>query len=116
MVQIVRFPALIAAVAALTPACSAPLRESEPSDRARKPAANRPEKPVTNAPIPLNQRFATLDEYLAFRAQGATIGKAWYREIRPGVYRLETGNYHGPAVEDRLFTREELMRKYGFTR
>lgn len=77
--------------------------------------AQQSEKRVTKAP-PLNQRFATLDDYLAFRAKGAAIDKSWYREIRPGVYRLEKGLYRGPDTEQTIFTRAELMKKYGFNR
>ena len=110
------FAMVALAAAALTPACAAPPRtEPDPSDTVQKPATEQL-KPVTNAPIPINQRFRTLDDYLAFREKGAAIDKAWYREIRPGVYQLETGNYRGPAIEKRIFTRAELMRKHGFTR
>jgi hypothetical protein len=116
--QTLRITGLMAIVVAAAPACGTPFRDVEPTDKASKPAADPSEKPVTIAPIPLNQRFRTLDEYLAFRKKGAAIDKAWYREIRPGVYQLETGNYRPLGGDDqkRIFTREELMREYGFTR
>lgn len=108
---------LAVAAGVFTPACAVPPRtELEPSDTTPKRAAKQSGKPVTNAPIPINQRFRSLDEYLAFREKGAAMDKAWYREIKPGLYQLETGNYRGPAIEKRLFTRAELMRKYGFAR
>lgn len=111
-----RFATFAIAAAVLTPACAAPSRtQVEPSDTDRGAAAEQAE-PVTNAPNAVNQRFASLDEYLAFLERGAAMDKAWYREIRPGVYQLETGNYRGPPIEKRNFTREELMRKYGFAR
>ena len=82
------------------------------------------EKKVADAPR-VNQRFRTLDEYLAYleRAQ-APIDGAWYRQIRPGVYELQRGNARRLVIEgeappppDKLiFTRQELLEKYGFTK
>lgn len=64
------------------------------------------------------QRFRTLDEYLAWlKEHEAPVDGGWFKEIRPGVYELQTGgNLHldVPATERRIFTREELERKFGF--
>lgn len=117
MREAAKYWVLIAAISLATPACAAPLKASgEPSGAAYKPGDDGPEKPVNNNIVPLNERFQTLDDYLAFRKSRAAIDGSWYREIRPGVYRLETGNYHGPEAEKRIFTREELARKYGFSK
>ena len=42
--------------------------------------------------MPIHQRFKNLDEYLAFleRTQ-APVDGPWYRQIRPGLYELQTG-------------------------
>jgi hypothetical protein len=69
---------------------------------------------------PINEQFSTLDEYLAYleRTQGPVDGP-WYRQIRPGVYELQTGNLRvlGDAPEPkRLFTRQELELQFGFRR
>ena len=73
---------------------------------------------VTNEQVPINQRFRSLDDYLAHleRTQGPVDGP-WYKEVRPGIYELQTGNLHldGPGGEKRSFTREELKRKFGFS-
>ena len=63
-----------------------------------------------------NQRFDSLDAYLAHLEAMAPMDSSWYRPIKPGVYRLETGNLRGPYRGQRLFTRAELMRKFGFER
>ena len=68
--------------------------------------------------MPINKQFRTLDEYLAHleRTQGPVDGP-WYREIRPGVYELQTGNLrvlNGAGEMKRIFTREELAREFGF--
>jgi hypothetical protein len=73
---------------------------------------------VSDQKLPINQRFRNLDEYLAWleKAQ-APVDGAWYKQIRPGVYELQTGNRRilGAAGEEkRTFTREELERKFGF--
>ena len=70
---------------------------------------------VTNLPYARGRSFGTLDEYLAFRRKGGAMDLPWYREVRPGLYRLETGNLRAP-VPERYFTREELERKFGFAR
>lgn len=70
---------------------------------------------VTNLPYARGRSFGTLDEYLAFRRKGGAMDLPWYREVRPGLYRLETGNLRAP-VPERFFTREELERKFGFAR
>ena len=70
---------------------------------------------IRGLPFARGRSFRTLDEYLAHLEVGGGIDLPWYREIRPGVYRLETGNYRGPEVEQRIFTREELERKFGFS-
>jgi hypothetical protein len=73
---------------------------------------------VTDQQLPINQRFRNLDEYLAWlRKTEEPVDGGWYKEIRPGVYELQTsGNLHldVPANEQRVFTREELERKFGF--
>lgn len=114
--QTLRFAVLALASAMLTAACAAPPgSDREPSDSGRNATDGR-SAAVNDPATPINERFASLDEYLAYRESRAAVDDAWYREIRPGVYVLESGNYHGPTDEQRTFTREELMRKYGFTR
>ena len=74
---------------------------------------------VTDTDIPISKRFPNLDEYLAFleRTQGPVDGP-WYKEVSPGVYQLQTGNLHldVPGGEKRTFTRQELEKKFGFTK
>lgn len=63
--------------------------------------------------------FDSLDAYLKhLRTHAAPMDRPWYREVRPGVYQLETGNFRplDGAGKPRLFTRAELMARFGFTR
>lgn len=68
---------------------------------------------------PVNERFRTLDDYLAFleKTQGPVDGP-WYREIRPGVYELVTGNLRVLGSDGnepkQTFTRQELKQQFGF--
>jgi hypothetical protein len=75
--------------------------------------------PVTDTSLPINQRFRTLDEYLAHleQTQGPVDGP-WYKEVSPGMYQLQTGNLHldTPSGEKKLFTRKELEEKFGFSK
>ena len=68
----------------------------------------------------ISQRFQTLDDYLLWlRKYEAPADGAWYKEIKPGVYELQTGGNlrldDGAAHQQkRIFTREELERQFGF--
>jgi len=71
--------------------------------------------------LPINQRFRNLDEYLAWlQKTEAPVDGAWYKQIRPDVYELQTGNLRvlgtGREASKRTFTREELAKKFGFAR
>ena len=92
----------LAATVALAPAVAAP---SGPLDDKR-------------AGAPINERFPSLDAYLAYLEKRSHIDSAWYRQVRPGVYELQTGNLRLPDGESRrrTFTREELEKKFGFAR
>lgn len=72
--------------------------------------------PIAGLPHAGGRSFDTLDAYLAhLRAYAAPIDKPWYREIRPGVFQLQRGNFR-PLDPQPSVTREELERKFGFTR
>lgn len=74
---------------------------------------------MTNEQDPSNLQFTSLDKYLAYleRTQGPVDGP-WYKQVRPGIYELQTGNLHldGPDEEKQTFTREELAQKFGFSK
>jgi len=70
---------------------------------------------VSGLPSSFGRSFATLDEYLEhLRRYAGPIDLPWYREIRPGVYEYMTGM--SPAPPSKTYTREELMREFGFSR
>lgn len=65
---------------------------------------------------PLNERFRTLDDYLAFLRQRGALDMPWWREVEPGVYELVTSYRPLEGQAPQRATREELMRRFGFTR
>jgi hypothetical protein len=84
----------------------------EPNMSADKEAAA---APVRRLPDSFGRTFATLDEYLAhLRRYAAPIDKPWYREVRPGVYERVTTAV--PRREPQIYTRAQLMARFGFTR
>ena len=88
------------------------------ADRSRftpKPIIGRDHPAVITPAVPLKQRYRSFDHYLAHLRKGAAIDKPWYREVRPGIYRLETSNRGDPQSGERLITRAELMLELGFT-
>ena len=73
---------------------------------------------MTGNRLPINRRFRDLDAYLAHLEKQSHIDGAWYRQVRPGVYELQTGNLRltDGVQRRRIFTREELEKKFGFAR
>jgi hypothetical protein len=110
--------ALILAATALTPACAAPPSEARPAV-GEPPSTDAPAgKAVTDTRLPINRRFPDLDAYLAHLRRQSHMDGAWYREVRPGLYELQTGNLRrlDGGADKRTFTREELEKKFGFSR
>jgi hypothetical protein len=74
---------------------------------------------VMGQQLPINQRFGSLDEYLAFLEKTqAPVDGPWYRETSLGIFELQTGNFRplGGKAPKRSFTRQELEKKFGFSR
>lgn len=73
---------------------------------------------VTGEQQSISQRFATLDDYLHWlREHERPVDGAWYLEVEPGIYELQTGGGLHLDVPDggkRRFTRAELEQKFGF--
>jgi hypothetical protein len=79
------------------------------------------EMPVTSEALPPNQRFASLDRYLFYlQNEVGPMDGEWYKRVGPDLYELQTGNLRilgsdGEEVQvKKMFTREELERKFGF--
>lgn len=74
------------------------------------------EHAVSGLPFANGLTFATLDAYIAYLGKyAAPIDRSWYRQIRPDIYRLETGNMR-EKPSPQIFTRKELEMKFGFKR
>jgi hypothetical protein len=72
-------------------------------------------------PFAMGRRFDTLDEYILHLQQRARpIGLPWYKQIRPDVYELQIGNIRKleevDTAQERVSTRDELERKFGFSK
>lgn len=77
---------------------------------------------MSSQQVPINRKFRSLDEYLAhLELTEGPVDRPWYKQVRPGVYELQTGNLRvlgnlgEEAPTKHMFTREELMKKFGFT-
>jgi len=121
--QLLKMGVFVISAGSLTPACGAPPSNVQGSDADHQMAATSTGNAVTNAQLPINQRFKTLDEYLAWlKKTQAPVDGAWYQQIRPGVYELQTGGnlrILGAEGEEgyagkRIFTREQLEKQFGF--
>lgn len=74
---------------------------------------------VRGLPSSFGRSFATLDEYLEhLRDYAGPVDQPWYRQVRPGVYEYVTSMRPegASAAPAKTYTREELMREFGFTR
>lgn len=69
---------------------------------------------VAGLPFSHGKSFNTLDEYLIHLERfAAPIDQPWWREIRPGVYEHVK---RMPESVPEVATRDELMRRFGFSR
>jgi len=73
-----------------------------------------PEAERAALPFAQGRTFATLDAYLAFLERRGAMDIPWYRETRPGVYELV--GRRTPGAPPKIFTRKQLMERFGFTR
>lgn len=104
--------AMTRAMAALALAASASIALPGP-DTARSG-----EKTVKrDEPLPFSwgQNFPDLDSYLAHLKQLGPRDIPYYERMDDGRYKLMTGLNRDPSIQ-RIFTRAELLRKYGFAR
>lgn len=79
-------------------------------DTRRKESASKDARQAL--PYARGRRFASLDEYLAFRRTQGAIDLPWYEEVSPDVFELRTSMRPAPAPQ--RFTRAQLARKFGF--
>ena len=101
--------------AVLGTACHANPRDAVGADHGGRALAKPTEVHVVNGRSPISRRFETLDKYLAHLERQSHMDGKWYKEYRPGVYEVQTGNLHlDDDRQQRIFTREELERKFGF--
>jgi len=113
-------PLISMLIFAMAAACSdLPANAVEESNKVKESnmSADKDEEaqPARQLPDSFGRTFATLDEYLAhLRRYAAPIDKPWYREVRPGVYERVTTMVPRPAPQ--IFTRAQLMERFGFTR
>ena len=111
--------ATLAIAACVAVACSAatPVEEDSPP-QTKEAKANMSEPPpangVANLPFARGRTFRSLDDYLAHLEANAAIDLPYWRETRPGVYQWTVRMPE--AGEGEIATRDELMRRYGFTR
>lgn len=66
------------------------------------------------APLAQDQNFDTLDAYLAHLKQLGPMGITWYQRRPDGRYTLVQRRPPGQAPQ--IFTRQELLERYGFER
>ena len=65
-------------------------------------------------PFAKGQTFRDLDSYLAHRKELGTRDVPFFERMRDGRYELITPFVRDPSVK-RIFTREELLQKFGFS-
>lgn len=107
--------------ALLLAGCS-PIRPAPTDEQVAEQRREKPVDPKTSAtagagvaglPFSHGKSFRTLDEYLAhLERHAAPIDQPWWREIRPGVYEHVKRLPGAPREEA---TREQLMKRFGFT-
>jgi hypothetical protein len=66
----------------------------------------------TDLPHADGRHFESLDTYLAHLQELGTIGIAWFEAMPDGRYQLITRR--PPGQEPEIFTREDLLQRFGF--
>ena len=116
--QRVRFRISAAASALATSACGAAPGNGQAATAQSQVAVDGNETKVAGNDATTGRQFRDLDEYLSYlQATQGPIDGPWYREIRPGIYQLQTGNLRlddGSPRPKLIYSREELERKFGF--
>ena len=91
-------------------ACDAKLRLR--GEKAERAASNA--KPKKGLPESYGRSFRSLEAYLIhLQCHAAPVDAAWWKEIRPGVYKHMTTATNAPPNE--IATRAELMKRFGFS-
>ncbi|WP_439139942.1 hypothetical protein [Roseicyclus sp.] len=67
---------------------------------------------IADLPYAQGQVFDTLDAYLAHLQTLGTLGITWYRALPDGRY--EAVRRRAPGTPPTIFTRQELLDRYGF--
>ena len=67
---------------------------------------------VANLPFSRGRTFAHLNDYLAYLRSLGPQDVPFYAPVRPGVYELVT--LRPPGEAPRMFTRAQLLEKFGF--
>lgn len=67
---------------------------------------------ATGLPHAEGRDFATLDAYLAHLEKLGEIGITWYERMPDGRYQMIRRRQPGSAPE--IFTRQELLDRFGF--
>lgn len=98
------------ALALAGPAAAAGRMEAKIVDE--KPGGG--EATASELPFAQGRSFATLDDYLAHLQRRGATDVPWYRQVEPGLYELVSGR--GRRAAPRRYTREELLRRFGFSR
>ena len=105
----------------LTTACSASPKDPAPANANGQLASERVGNALSDTNLPISKRFRTLDEYLDhLELTQEPVDGPWYKQIGPDLYELQTGNLKldlpAGADEKRVFTRQELEKKFGFSK
>jgi len=69
---------------------------------------------IAGLPHARGRTFRCLDEYLAHLERQGAMDLPWWRQVAPGIYERVTRAMPGRAPE--RATRDDLMRRFGFTR
>ena len=110
--------ALLAAGVMIPLGCGRPPPPEAPMQSAQstlEQEADIAREPDQKLPYAKGREFETLDSYLAWREELGHRDLPWYLKREDGRYELVAGR-RPPGYQPEVFTREELMEKYGFSR
>jgi hypothetical protein len=111
---LISFPLLAATAGGAAAACAR--ADSTPTAQESPMTQGPMTQGVANLPFARGHQFASLDEYLAYlEATNGAVDRPYWRQVGPGLYQWTVRMPGSPAGRETA-TREELMRRYGFSR
>ena len=109
------FPYSIVAIALLLTGAAHGTETGTAQQEGLQMTSNDTSKELTGLPNSQGRSFSTLDRYLSHLQKMGMQDRPFYEKVGPNRYKLNVGR-GGRNQPAKYFSRDELMRQYGFSK